>query len=254
VRLAAAAVAIRLGKGEEALAVLTQALADADPLVRGEAAEVLGRLKAREAVPALQKVLKDKDRSAAVRREVALALVRIDKRLQEAVPVLLQNLHEPADAAARGEAATALGQLGADAAGAADDLCQILAKDAKESSPFVRRQAVWALGKIGPAAKGAVPELIPLLDSKDAALRVEAAVALLRLGARRDEATTLLRNALGDRDPAIRARAASALKAADVTDKATVAALRELADDPSPRVRRAATRAPGQGKTEHKTP
>jgi hypothetical protein len=119
VRTALAAVALRDRKAEPALVA---ALADPDPIRRGGAAEALARAGAAAQLPAVRKLLGDREASVRLRAALGLALARE----REAVPVLVDLLGEldreqaaPAEEALlrlAGDQAPAA-SLGADAAG-----------------------------------------------------------------------------------------------------------------------------------------
>jgi hypothetical protein len=72
-----------------------------------------------------------------------------------AVPVLLELLQGP-DAATRGDAALALGEIGPSARAAVPALIGLL----KDERLFLRRNAARALGNMGPEAGEAVPSLV----------------------------------------------------------------------------------------------
>lgn len=77
-------------------------------------------------------------------------------------------------------AATLLGRLGPEAAGAAETLAQAATGHAAIS---VRERAVWALGKIGPAAASAEPTLRALTEADSPRLARLARTALDKVAA-----------------------------------------------------------------------
>jgi TIR domain/HEAT repeats len=125
---------------------------DPEFMVRLEAAETLGKLKAKVAVTALIEALRDNQSS--VRGPAAVALGQIgDKR---AVAELIRSLYD--EEYVRERAAEALGELRDTRA--IPELVKIL----NDRSASVRYYTVEALGKFGEDAKSAVPELIQLLS------------------------------------------------------------------------------------------
>ncbi len=198
VRRAAAKELVHLGPA--AAPVAAKALSHTYWLVRAQAAEVLGRLKADGYVPALVAVLGDP--SSHVRYAAAMALGRIGDRAggdsvtrllsdddpfvreaaaqacahicgSMAVRPLLHLLSDPG-AMLRMAAAQALGRIGDRAAVAG------LMKAAEDSKPYVRQAAVDALGRLGDARALAV--LASRVGDKDRMVRSVAAQALARIG------------------------------------------------------------------------
>ncbi len=133
--------------------VLIQSLkSDSEFLVRLEAAEAVGILKAKAAVSTLIEALADKE--SAVRGPAATALGLIgDKR---AVPSLLLSLYD--EEYVRELAAAALGEI--------RDVKAIpeLVKLLDDKSARVRCSVADALGNFGDAARSAVPKLVQFLD------------------------------------------------------------------------------------------
>ncbi len=173
-----------LGKlGPPALDALKKALADADPLVKRDAALSLGEWKdAKEVRPALSELagLCREDNSE-VRRAALLALVKTvhAKEDKEYIADISAALTD-SDEEIRNYAAFTLANIGGDdAAGAVPQLLKALAQTGNKE---LRRQAALALHNFGPAAKSAVPTLIEALDDSDAELRKWAAVGLAGIG------------------------------------------------------------------------
>lgn len=122
--------AMALGRvGAAAVPGVTMLLHDTSPTVRAVAAQALGWVgpDARSSAPELKSLIQDKD--AAVRKEVVLALGRIEKEI--AVPMLIELL--------------------------------------RSSVTDVREAAFDALGEMGPASKAALPELTEILRGPDTA-------------------------------------------------------------------------------------
>jgi hypothetical protein len=211
--------------------VATTALRDLkarQPLRRARAAEVLGSLAQREAVPGLCRLLDDPDpdvRMTAARalgnigdpgatthlmeslvgphpvppQLVAHAVMRLGPTTQ---PYLETALNHPEELV-RATAAEVLGLLGT--IGAAERVGQALRRD---SSLEVRLRAVTTLGRLGTRSA-----LVPLLEaaepSRDPALRAAAARALGDVGAA--EAASALAALLGDPQYAVGHNAAFGL-------------------------------------------
>jgi HEAT repeat protein len=185
---------------------LIEGLSNPDALTRRVAADILaeralGGLTDSRAIEALIKALKDSDRS--VRHSVVVALgMFADNRAVEPITRILQS--DPFGEE-RGEAARALGKIGASssaaslttALGDADERVRALAAEAlgrlkgvkplqpliailqKDPSFMVRRSTAEALGEMGDSQ--AVPPLIEALRDKEARVRVSAAKALAKL-------------------------------------------------------------------------
>jgi HEAT repeat protein len=175
--------------GVSAVPDLERALKEGDPTLRRAAAEVLGLMgpRAAVAVPALVKLLEDRDPAVAI--STAQALLRIDPpRATTAVPMLVR-LFKHTDDKIAALAASVLADYGPDARAAVPELMSALkAKDVK-----VVRRAAFVLGRLGEAAKPALPELRAAL--KDPALRAAAALAIVRIA---PEKTTEVGPALAD--------------------------------------------------------
>jgi HEAT repeat protein len=199
-----------------------------DPVVRGRAAEVLGRLGRHDSVPGLCRLLADRDPD--VRVVAARALGRIGDpgsatvllasaagrrvvpplQVAQAVARFGSTAHQPAAAAlqhpaeaVRAAAVEALGLLGAVSVAA-----EIAETSRHDRSQEVRVRAVRTLGKLGTPSS-----LQPLLAALEAdnpePLRAEAACALGTLGA--VAAVAALAGVLGDGDHRVAHNAAQSL-------------------------------------------
>jgi HEAT repeat protein len=215
-------------------------LTDADPEVGQAAGGALIRLGA-AAMPALQSKLSD----PALRLAILEIMAALGPAAKPAVADLV-TLLDDADPQCRGDAAVALGAIGADAAEGVPALQKLLGDASVPDG--VRYAVVYALGRIGPAAASAEPMIRELTQSKDelmatvavwAALKIkpddkslfEAAVPLLRraLRAEREMARLEAAVALGDIGPA----AATAIPILELVSE----------DDPAKPVRAAAAAA-----------
>jgi HEAT repeat protein len=194
--------------GPEEVPPLLEELKNAQPRVRRDAAEELGRFgaAARAALGPLEQVLQDP--SGEVRVAAAAALAAIDPgRADAAVQVATEALKDRSDAARRA-AAWVLGDAGARAAPACPGLSAMLG----DTDGELRWAAANALGEIGPAAAAAIPGLLGMLGDKSANLRAAAADALGAIGGTaRAQAEGPLAKVLHDPDLGARRSAARAL-------------------------------------------
>ncbi len=148
---AANALGLMGDKAMPAIPVLVAALEDESeaPGVRSEAAEALGRLKYEPAVPALIKMLEEKDlrwgkhMASDLRKSVVRALGYMGPQGKTAVPTLIETL--------------------------------------KDEETYVRKCAADALGSMGPQAKAAGPALKEALEDDDRNVRRSAADALKKI-------------------------------------------------------------------------
>ncbi len=165
-----------------------------------------------------------------------------------AVPVLLERLNAP-DRQARVVALRALGFLGDDAKSSVPRLIALL------RDPDLRGEAASALGGIG--ARDAIPALLARLKDLDPGFRARAAETLGRIGWERQAAQyssrTIARGAirplaaaLKDSDPGVRAAAARALRDIGSESSVVIPELVAALGDPVAKVRLAAVRAFGR--------
>jgi WD40 repeat protein/HEAT repeat protein len=207
VRQSAAFFLARVGPpARQAAPALTEALKDADPLVRVAAAEALWAVaRDQAAVSALETTLASKDFNT--RQLGALALGRMGPAAKPAVPALAAGLADQGSGF-RSAAAFVLGQIGP----AAADAVPALADALKDKESAFRYAAVAALGKIGPKASGVVAAL-GLAARKDPRpeVRLEALYALNRMGPDAKGAVPDLAAALKDADQEVRAQVAHVL-------------------------------------------
>ena len=152
--------------------------------------------------PALRRALSDED--ATVAGDAARALGALGAKASPSVRALVTTLsHE--DAYVRVYAAEALAAVGPEAAVATRDLAEALG----DPIPGVRWAAGEALASIGPAAEAAVPQLIEALQDEFLYVRICAAGALGSLGPKAKAARDALREAASE--PALRDEAEWAL-------------------------------------------
>jgi HEAT repeat protein len=185
------------------------------------ALELMGP-KARAALPALAKALRDDDANISMRASFALARIG-----EAAVPQLMRGL-EARPFHTRLLSINALSRIGAGAHQAIPAL--VVALDDKSSQ--IAEQASHALSSIGPAS---VPKLIPVLKHPRAPVRALAAAALAEMGPPGREACPELIEALHrERDVIVRTRIVEALgKVRPSADKVVSALSNALKDEDS---------------------
>jgi HEAT repeat protein len=209
---------------------LVKDLADDSDQVRRNAAERLGEIgaAAKKVVPALTGALKDL--MPQVRIQAAVALWKIDKRLDAATMRLLADAAESGDQDVSTSAYAALVTLGESAAGPLADLL-------KDENRRVRERAAQLLGRLGPKALPAVAALVKAHSDPNARMRLEAANALAAIGPGAKEAVAALAANLKDKDRRVVIGAALALWSVDgQEDKLILAAQALLADRASERL------------------
>ncbi len=112
------------------------------------------------AVQALQRALKDTDKSVAIWAHVSL--MAVDKVTDEGVGAVAKQL-KGKDVTAKVQAARALAAMGRDAKAKVPDLIDLL----DDRDLVARAAAVWSLGELGINAAAAVPALTALGAKKD---------------------------------------------------------------------------------------
>lgn len=222
---------------------LRQQLSHADPRMRQDAAEALGKANDVFAIPLLQLALDDDDtdvRLAAIAALVALdqvafhalqdALLHADEKIrqqavlglgklgnQSAVPDLIKCLDDP-EILTRGFAAFVLAELGDSSA--IEPLIDALG----DTDPIVRRYVVEALGQF--RATEALPALGKMIYDENTEVAMHTVDALGRFG---DDTQPYLIAALQHPDPIVRQHAVLALDA--VASKAAIAPLIDALKD-----------------------
>ncbi len=183
--------------GAPAAGPLIGLLDDPDPVLRQEAARVLGRVNSPDAVGPLLGRLSDEDSNVQFWAILALGQLRSEEAVEPLIAVL-QNRNRSTPRAA----AIALGQIGSPAA--VDALIGFM----KAPNWWDRVAAVDALGEIG--SETALDALMARFDGEEVHVRRSIVVALLKIGSERARGT--LETALGDEDKEVRLYAAEALK------------------------------------------
>lgn len=205
-REAAAAALAAIGpESRSAAGELARLLRDEAALVRAAAAAALGAIgpDARDTTGALAGALSDGD--TMVRGGAARALAAIGPDAAAATGALVRALAAEKDADVRLGIVDACGEIGPGAIQAAPALVPLLSSDDAES----REAAASALGELGPqAAATAGPALERLLDDGDPFVRVTAVGALTGLGRPAPRARAILLAALAADDEDLQAAAA----------------------------------------------
>ncbi len=182
--------------------------------LRADVEYILGRIgpAAAPATNALVKLMDDKD--ARVANEAVLALASIGPGAKDAIPALVKVLQQGSDEKTIfSSSAYALGKIGPDAAAARPALLHLLS----HSDRHLALVSAWALTQIQPVSAEVAAKVVPVLVAGLAAPlplgRQSAAEALGNLGPRAKEAAGALRKALSDEDKEVRAAAEKALGA-----------------------------------------
>ena len=220
---------------EQVLPVLSELLADKDPVVRGHVVDAMASL-GEKALPKLIKALERDDTQA-----LAVAVIRqLGPKAKEAVMPLTEELKDP-DAEYRREVCFALAAIGPDAKGAVPALVKALS----DKDEGVRHVATYALGKIGPDAAAAAPDLKKNLTGDDLFLKTASVWALVCIQPKdldfRAKAVPILTKALEESDrERVRTEVAATLGEIGPAAKEAIPALEKRAkEDESPAVREA---------------
>ena len=184
----------RLGwLAREALPALVRVLEDEDGKVREAAAHAIGQMGP-EALPALSGMLTHSDKY--VRRNAVWAMGKLGPLARVALPDVCQALKDPDPRTASG-AAQALGNMGADG----DDAIPHLTEAMRGTNIVLCRLAAKALSQIGPSA---LATLIAHLQHADPFVRGESALALGWMGpAARSSVPFLAQVVRGPQPPAL---------------------------------------------------
>jgi len=192
-------------------------------VVRPRVAAVLGKMgpEAKDAIPALIKVVADKNPLA--RREALFALAGIGAG-KEAVPAAIKALDdvividETLDEKSYEipySACFLLGEIGPDAIDAKERLVKNLDSD----NEMLATISAWALSHIDPTCKETCPKCVPLLtkalDHHDLKIQLEAIGSLGRLGPEAKDALPTLKKLAEDDNPLVCEEAAKAIEAID---------------------------------------
>jgi HEAT repeat protein len=204
----------------EVVALLTVALMDASPDVRGLAARQLGDLtpSAGISVEALSGMLNDQEMrwhflspdaatQRAVRYDAAEALGKIGAPANKALPKLQALMTKDADPEVRVAAALAIFRIDHENAEAMQSLIASLRDDSRGTAG--PNEAAAALAELGPKAAPAIETLKESLTHRNTLLRIRAVRAIGAIGG--EQAVALLTPVLTDRNRQVRAAAAETL-------------------------------------------
>lgn len=185
-------------RSAEAVAVLINALADPEPIVRWQVAEALAAQEASHAFPA---VITSLDAANPLRRAGAAEVLGLMGG-EAAAQALVKHLADP-ESCVRAAVATAFGRVGD------PTKVPILLPLLADADPGVVRAAAQALGRIGdPKAAAALAEA---LARPEQPLLVRRSLAAALAQAPHPDAQPALLQALADPDPQVRAYAVEAL-------------------------------------------
>lgn len=202
----------------EAVASLTQALADPEPPVRKAAATALGKVGAADgAAGPLLKTLDDKD--GEVRAAAARSLGDVQPNDPAVVPALHARAKSDGHLPARLAAIAALGRFGDRAADAVPTLIDTLKEpDSPLGSPH--EHAAVALEAIGP---GTLPAVTGALGRPEPRTRIGALKVVAGLGPAARPAVPAVEKCLADENPLVRLEAVQALWVVERKPDRTVA-------------------------------
>ncbi len=181
------------------------------------------------------------DPARAVRGEAARALGLIGAVAGVAAPDLIGLLRDE-DEAVRCQAAESLGKVD----GPPEAVVAALVGLLPDVSQAVRAAAARTLGTLKEKAAAAVPALMPLLQDREEAVRQAAAEAVGRIGTLNGDATPTLVEGLKNPDNVVRAETAEALGTIGETAAEATPALLKALKDTNDRVRAKAAEALGK--------
>jgi HEAT repeat protein len=156
---------------------LVAALSDRDRFVRWAAARTISKLgivNAKDAVPALAKMLVDPDFD--LQMVATTALADYGAQAKAAVPNLIRAV-ERGDSDVKTSAMRTLAAIGTDGAAAIPATTRAL----RDEKPQTRKQAADLLGRFGPLAESAIPALKAATQDENVDVRRAAAQAILNI-------------------------------------------------------------------------
>lgn len=216
--------------GEPAVKPAIVALSDKDPIVRFQAAYVLGEIgpPAKEAIPELQTKLRDPVGDVALESARALAIISGESdRAKEIIKLAVTDMN-PQVRMAGVQTAYRMGESGSAVASLIFPLLE-------DMEPTIRRLAVRFIGNLpSEAAVAAVPQLTARLDEEetDERVRLMAVQILQDLGSEASEAAEALGDAARkDESDQVREAAIQALAALGPSGKPAMSRLTDLANN-----------------------
>ena len=220
---------------------------DASPLVRQQAATVIGQQKVDDAAVVLTDLTSSLrvEKEPSVRREVAVTLGRFGKLAKQAVPALTEALTDKDDGV-KAATAEALGRVGPESRAAAPELVKL----AKASDKPLRQAVTFALGRIDADDKPPVAAALveTLTTATDLGLRREAITSLGLLGESQGGVVPALAAQLADKDAEVRLLTIDALgKLGPAVRGVETELLALFRTDPDKGVRQVSIRALCQG-------
>jgi HEAT repeat protein len=155
---------------------LTLLLKDWDVGVRNRATWALGEIgePAKSAIPALTRLINNKDAGIDMRFTAVSALGKMGESAKVAIPDLTPLLKDP-DQNIRRSVIEALGKIGEPAK-------SVVIAALKHPDLEVRFLAAHALGEMGPSAQSSIPDLVRLLKDPEEWARLHAVIALGKMG------------------------------------------------------------------------
>ncbi len=207
------------------LPLLRELLSSGDEDLQVATLEIIRRVGP-PAIPLLVELLRDE--RVSLRRDVVDALIDLPPHTEAIQPALRRALGDD-DAQVAGDAARALGALGASASPSVGALVETLS----HYDPYVRVYAAEALASIGPKAAAATKELARALSDPAPGVRWAACEALAGIGPAAASAVPQLIESLEDEFLYVRIFAAGALGSIGPKAQTAREALKAAADDPA---------------------
>lgn len=227
--------------GVSSISPLINALTNANPFLRQNAADTLKRIGAEavSAVPTLLRCLHDSN--ANVRESAASALGGIRSMPEQVVPALITALQD-SERDVRFEAVYALGCFEGDAEAAIGPLLKLL----PDRQADVREQVAVALGQIARNSEVVVPDLLLNLRNADVSVRASIIGSLSNFPDKADEIVPVLMKQAEDTSSGVSSSALDSLGRLKSKPKEVVPFLISRLQDPSPFIRFDAALALGE--------